>query len=94
MHRIILPAHLDREGVRLTADELRDALGRGGPVAIDGAQVDRVGMAGLQLLLSATRPHGAGEPDIRIVAPSAALIEAATVSGLTAHLGFEGADAR
>ncbi len=78
MNRIPLPASFDLPAAQLLADTLRaDA----GPVVLDGTAVDRIGVAGLQVLLSAHATAAVTGRDLAIEAPSAALCAAARTAG-------------
>lgn len=90
MRQIALLANLDREGVRLMTNELRDLVDCGEPILLDGAQVERVGMPAIQLLLSAMRLGPAGEADVQLVNPSEALVQAATLAGVADLIGLAG----
>lgn len=83
MASITLPARCDRAAAEALLPELRAAIGSG-PIAIDGRAVSQVGEAVLQLLLAARRSG-----DGAVIEPSPALIEAARLAGVDAHL-FEG----
>lgn len=80
-----LPAILDLHAVAALLPALRDAAAIG-RVRLDGAAVERVGQAGLQLLLSATHPAAASAT---LVACSAALRRAAELAGVDHLLGTE-----
>jgi anti-anti-sigma regulatory factor len=80
MTAIILPPRCDRAAAAALLTELAAVQGSG-RIAIDGAQVEQVGQAMLQLLLSARRT-GSGAT----IAPSPALAEAGRMTGLSAEL--------
>ncbi|MFS0737413.1 STAS domain-containing protein [Sphingomonas sp. 1P06PA] len=88
MRQITLLANLDREGVRLMASELRDLIDRGDPIMLDASKVERVGLPAIQLLLSAMRNAAMGEPDVRLVAASDELRQAASLAGVDGLLGL------
>ncbi len=52
-----------------------------GPIVVDGAAVERVGAAGLQLLLSARATAAEAGHRLTIITPSAALQAAARTAG-------------
>ena len=78
MTRIVLPALFDLPAALLLADTLR---ADDGAVVLDGAAVDRIGIAGLQLLLSAHATAAVTGRPIAIDAPSPALCTAARTAG-------------
>jgi ABC-type transporter Mla MlaB component len=83
MNSIILPARCDRAAAEALWPELVAAMGASA-TKIDGSAVSHVGQAVLQLLVSARRSGGGAS-----ITPSAALLDAAELTGLTAEL-FEG----
>jgi chemotaxis protein CheX len=66
----LLPASLDGAAAGPLADLLRERLADGQPIALDGAQVDRVGLACLQVLLSARAAAIGGGMPFTIATPS------------------------
>ncbi|MDE8654430.1 STAS domain-containing protein [Novosphingobium album (ex Liu et al. 2023)] len=84
MTSISLPARCDRAAAEALWPELVAAMGSGA-TAIDGSAVAQIGQAMLQLLVSARR-SGNGATIIA----SAALREAAQLTGLEAELFDEG----
>jgi anti-anti-sigma regulatory factor len=80
MTSISLPARCDRATVASLLPEFVGAMGAGA-VRVDATQVTHVSQALLQLLVSARRSI-----EGLVVAPSAALREAAALSGLTDEL--------
>ncbi len=86
MRRLTMLPVLDRSGVRLMANELRDMLDLGGAISIDAGKVERIGLAGIQLLLSALRTGAEGATEIRLIAASRAVEEAARVCGVPDRL--------
>lgn len=86
MRRLTMLPVLDRSGVRLMANELRDMLDMGGAIGIDAARIERIGLAGIQLLLSALRTGAEGTTEIRLIAASRAVEEAARVCGIADRL--------
>lgn len=85
MSTIVLPANCDRAAAEALQPDLAAALG-GGVLKIDAGAVTRIGIAVLQLLVSARRT-GSGAA----ITPSPALIEAAQLAGLEQEL-FDGGD--
>lgn len=84
MRAIELPARCDRAAADALLPELVAAQGED-RIAVDGRNVQQIGQSVLQLLLSA-RQSGNGAT----IMPSAALAEAARMTGLTAELFDEG----
>lgn len=80
MSAIVLPARCDRAAAQALWPEFVAAMGSA-PIAIDGAAVTHAGQALLQLLVSARRTAGGAR-----IAPSAALMEAAQLTGLASEL--------
>jgi len=80
MNTVLLPAACTRSAAEALLPELLTAVGNG-PVHIDGTAVTQVGQAVLQLLVSARR-SGEGAT----IAPSAALLDAAILAGLSGEL--------
>lgn len=85
MNSVILPACCNRSAADALLPELVAAMA-GGPVRIDGSAATQVGQSVLQLLVSARR-SGEGAT----IVPSAALIDAAMLAGLTGELFDEAA---
>lgn len=95
MGPLVLPPVLDRFAAGMIAADLQHRAGRGGPVVLDASGIERIGMAGLQLLLCALRaPLADGSVAARLDQPSAALCEAARLAGLTTHLGLDAEECR
>lgn len=90
MTKLALSDTLDREATRLLAVELRDAIDRGQPVSLIARAVEKIGTAGLQLLISARRSTVAGDADVRLVDPSPALLRTAELAGVADVLGLSG----
>ena len=84
MPTITLPARCDRAAAELLLPEMA-AAAQGTRIEIDGSQVEQIGQAMLQVLVSARR-SGSGAT----IAPSAALAEAGRMTGLSGEL-FEAA---
>ncbi|MFM5908397.1 MAG: hypothetical protein ACKOPO_12575 [Novosphingobium sp.] len=83
---IKLPARCDRAAVLSLAPEMRAAVGNAA-IQIDGSAVEQVGLALLQLLVSARRSEGGAQ-----IIASSALADVAAATGLSAVL-FDGAEA-
>jgi anti-anti-sigma regulatory factor len=69
-------------------EQLLAQLESGRSVVLDGAQVERVHGAGLQLLAAFVREREEAGRKTRIDAPSPALVDAARVLALTTALGL------
>ncbi|GGB40455.1 hypothetical protein GCM10011380_32400 [Sphingomonas metalli] len=82
---------IDRDAVALLIPELREAVAAGA-VRVDGAAIEQIGQAGLQLLLSARRSADAVAAAFEIVAPSRSLCRAAMIAGLSEALSLPDAD--
>ncbi len=80
MSGITLPARCDRAAAEAIWPEFVAAMGNGA-TQVDGSGVEHVGQAVLQLLVSARRSGGGAH-----IVASAALIEAARLTGLEAEL--------
>jgi anti-anti-sigma regulatory factor len=78
MTRLPLPAMVDLPAAIRLADLLRATKG---PLVLDAAAVERIGGAGLQLLLSAQATARGSGTDFAIEHPSAALCAAARTAG-------------
>jgi ABC-type transporter Mla MlaB component len=63
-----LPADCSIAGIRAAYDLIRHALRLSHPLEIDCSGVDRADVTAVQLLLSATRPAGGGDPRVRLTA--------------------------
>ncbi|MFS0773516.1 STAS domain-containing protein [Sphingomonas sp. 1P08PE] len=87
---IVLPAVIDLAAAAQLAETLRAAPG---PVAIDGGVVERIGAAGLQLLLSARATVTAAGHPLTIDTPSGPLLAAAATAGAGALFAEGPADA-
>lgn len=84
--QINLPATLDRSAVEALTGELRTAIQSGEEILVDAANVDRIGQAGLQLLLSAHKSAQSAGIVFGIIKPSVAISDAAALTGLSSHL--------
>jgi hypothetical protein len=84
MNSISLPARCDRAAAEAVWPEFVAAVGNG-PITVDGAAVEHVGQAMLQLLVSARRSG-----DGAVITASPALRDAALLTGLTSELFEEG----
>ncbi|KQR88093.1 hypothetical protein ASG07_00240 [Sphingomonas sp. Leaf343] len=65
---------------------LKQALGQGGPLAIDGSGVERAGLACLQVLAAGRSAAAQAEVDFRIDPVSPALAGMVSLAGLDALL--------
>ncbi|MDN4634136.1 STAS domain-containing protein [Sphingomonas sp. PsM26] len=83
MTRLTLPSTLDLPAVIRLADALRSTTG---PVLLNGAAVERIGVAALQLFLSAQATAKAGGQMFKIEQASDAFSSAAHVAGADALL--------
>jgi ABC-type transporter Mla MlaB component len=88
---IALSAIVDREAVALLLPELREALGMGS-LRIEAARVERIGQAGLQLLISAARTAADANRTFAIENSSPALCRAARLAGVADHLALPDAE--
>ena len=75
-----LPSELDIKAAAPLAAGLIAA--RGADLALDAAQVERIGAQCLQVLLSAAATWGADGQELAIEVPSAAFTEAVRIAGL------------
>ncbi|WP_068072510.1 STAS domain-containing protein [Novosphingobium lentum] len=80
MTAITLPARCDRAAACALLPELMAAQGTA-EIRVDGSQVEQIGQAMLQLLVSARRTAGGAT-----ILPSPALAEACRMTGLSAEL--------
>ena len=67
---------------------MNDLLGKGGSITVDGAQVNRIDAAALQLLVSFSRALSCNNEQLHWSASSPALVDAAKLTGLAAELGL------
>lgn len=84
MPTITLPARCDRAAAEALLPQLA-AAAPGDRIVIDGRQVDQIGLAVLQVLVSARRRAGGAT-----IMPSGALLEAGRLAGLSDELFAEG----
>lgn len=84
MTAIILPRICDRAAARVLQPEIRDALDTT-PVVLDASEVEGVGQAMLQLLVSAAQSEGG----IELRNPSEAFSDMLKLAGLETVLGKE-----
>lgn len=69
-------------------EELKDALGKGGVVVLDGAKLDRIDAAALQLCAAFFHDAAARKVKVKWISPSDPLIRAAGLLGLNTQLGL------
>ena len=81
MTMITLPTTMDRTTADALVPHLDRALVRGASVILEGSDVVRFGLSGLQLILSARQTALARSAEL-IVHPSPAMLSAARVAGL------------
>ncbi len=86
MPPIPLPAILDTAAATPLRQTLCEAITAGRPLVLDGAGVERIGQASLQVLVAGERAAARAAVDFRILAPSPALAEMATLAGLDSLL--------
>jgi anti-anti-sigma regulatory factor len=80
MSAIMLPARCDRAAADALLPQLIAAVGSK-PVEIDATNVEQIGQAMLQILVSARRSGGGA-----VIAPSSALAEVTRLTGLSDEL--------
>lgn len=68
--------------------ELKTALGQGGVIVLDGAQIERIDAAALQLCAAFFHDAAARKVKAKWIAPSDPLIRAAGLLGLKDQLGL------
>ncbi len=88
MSAIILPTIMDKASLPPLARDMAEHVDKGQPLLIDGAKVSRVGLAGLQLLVSGALAAQDRSVEFRLTNASAELAGAASLSGLSAMLGI------
>lgn len=72
--------------------ELKAALGKGGEIVLDAAEIERIDAAGLQLCTAFFHAAAARKVQARWQTPSGALIRAAALLGLSRELGLPEGD--
>jgi len=77
-----LPAILDTPAAGPLRVTLRQAVEKGQPLLLDGAAVERIGTACLQVLLAGREAAARGALPFAIVNPAPALVEMAALAGL------------
>ena len=88
MSAIILPATMDKGALPEIAREMAQLCDKGQPLLIDGSKVSRIGLAGLQLLVSGALAANDRSVEFKVTQASEELAGAATLSGLGAMLGL------
>lgn len=88
MSAIILPATMDKVSLPPLAREMAALCDKGEALVIDGSKVSRVGLAGLQLLVSAAREAKDRSVEFKLTEASDELAGAAALSGLSTMLGI------
>lgn len=88
MSAIILPATMDKGALPELAREMALLCDKGEALTVDGAKVSRIGLAGLQLLVSAALAAHDRSIEFTLTNASEELAGAATLSGLGAMLGI------
>ena len=88
MSAIILPATMDKGALPELAREMAQLCDKGEPLLIDGSKVSRVGLAGLQLLVSGVLAANDRSIEFKLTNASEELVGAATLSGLSTMLGI------
>lgn len=88
MSAIILPATMDKGALPEVVREMAALCDKGEAILIDGSKVSRIGLAGLQLLVSAVREAQDRSVDFKLNDVSDELAGAARLSGLDAMLGI------
>ncbi len=88
MSAIILPATMDKASLLPLARDMASLCDQGQALLIDGSKVSRVGLAGLQLLVSGALAAQDRSVEFRLTDASDELAGAASLSGLSAMLGI------
>ena len=88
MSAIILPATMDKASLAPLARDMAALCDKGEALVVDGSKVSRVGLAGLQLLVSAAREAQDHAVAFTLADPSDELAGAVALSGLGAMLGL------
>lgn len=79
---IRLEQALDLRAAALLRDEAHQALAQGNDLEVDASAVQRVGLACLQILLSARRSFAAQGVGFTLTAPSEAMVDACRMAGM------------
>jgi anti-anti-sigma regulatory factor len=82
MATIPLPAVLDTPAAGELRTTLRQSIRGGQPLSLDGAGVERVGLACLQVLVAGKAAAARAGVNLSIVHPSQSLTDMATMAGL------------
>jgi anti-anti-sigma regulatory factor len=88
MSAIILPATMDKAALQPLAREMTELCDTGEALIIDGSKVSRIGLAGLQLLVSAALAAQDRSVAFKISNASDELVGAASLSGLSTMFGI------
>jgi len=88
MSAIILPATMDKVSLPPLAREMAALCDKGEAMLVDGSKVSRVGLAGLQLLVSAAREAKDRSVEFKLMQASDELAGAVSLSGLDTLLGL------
>lgn len=88
MSAIMLPATMDKGALPELAREIAQLCDKGEPLHIDGSKVSRIGLPGLQLLVSGALAANDRGLEFSLTGASEELAGAATLSGLGAMLGI------
>jgi ABC-type transporter Mla MlaB component len=88
MTAIILPAIVDKASLLPLAREMMEQCDKGEPVVVDGSKVGRIGLAGLQLLVSGALAARDKSVAFEVNEASDELIGAASMSGLCDMFGI------
>jgi anti-anti-sigma regulatory factor len=79
---------MDRENSAIMARELAEYVSQSLPTNISGSQVDQIGQAGLQLLVSVAKTASKLELPIQLTDPSESLTRAIQLAGLADALSI------
>lgn len=88
MTAILLPAIMDKGSLPPLAREMAEQCDKGLPLLIDGSKVGRIGLAGLQLLVSGVLAARDKDLAFEIATPSDELVGVASISGLCGMFGL------
>jgi anti-anti-sigma regulatory factor len=89
MSMIILPPVVDRTTASALMSQLSQAIAAGEDVIVEGRDVNRIGQAGIQLMLSAQLSAAQRSVPMTVHA-SAAMVAAADLTGLTNTFSWVG----